>query len=118
MIRAILAATTLLVSAPAHADAFRDREIAYQALNTIDAAQTCYIVGSGRGVEGNPLITIPLGNRPNCAALVGVKAGFGALHWFIADRINRSDSEAAKTFQIVSLVVQGSVVGLNMRLVF
>jgi hypothetical protein len=100
------------------ADAFRDREIAYQALNAIDAAQTCYIVGGGRGVEGNPLITIPLGNRPNCAALLGMKVGFGALHWLIADRINRSDPAAGKAFQITSIVIQGGVVGLNLRFVF
>jgi type II secretory pathway pseudopilin PulG len=118
MIRALLATVALIVSVPAHADAFRDREIAYQALNAIDAAQTCYIVGGGRGVEGNPLITIPLGNRPNCAALLGVKAGFGALHWLIADRINRSDPAAGKAFQITSIVIQGGVVGLNLRFVF
>lgn len=35
MIRALLATVALIVSVPAHADAFRDREIAYQALNAI-----------------------------------------------------------------------------------
>lgn len=118
MIRTLLVALVLLASVPAHADAFRDREIAFQALNIADAAETCYIVSSGKGHEANPLITSVLGKHPDCAALVGLKVGFGALHWFIADRINRSDPKAAKTFQIVSIVVQGSVVGLNMRLVF
>lgn len=113
-----LLAAALLFPTVAHADAFRDREIAFQALNIADAAETCYIVNSGKGHEANPLITSVLGKHPNCAALVGFKVGFGALHWFIADRINRSDSAAGKAFQITSIVIQGGVVGLNPRFVF
>lgn len=100
-----------LVATPAHADAFADREIAFQALNAADAVETCHIVGSGRGVELNPL----LGKHPSCGKIVAFKAASGALHYLIAKALPERD---AKTFQVITLVIQGGVVAANLRLVF
>jgi hypothetical protein len=111
MKKAIIAALALCASAPAHADAFKDREIAFQVLNLADAAQTCYIVGTGRGVELNPL----LGKRPDCGRVMVHKLTMGAFHFMIAKSLNERE---ARTFQIVTLVIQGGVVGANMRFVF
>lgn len=111
-------AALALVATPAHADGFTNREIALQALNVVDTVQTCHFLSTGRAVEGNPVITGILGKHPKCGELVAFKIGFGALHWFVADRINRSDPKAAKVFQIVSIGIQGGVVAANMRFVF
>ena len=107
-----------LLSTPAYADGFKDREIAYQVLNAADAAQTCYAVSTGRGVEGNPLARAVIGQRPSCASIFAFKAANGLLHYVLADAIRDRDPGAAKVFQIVSIVVQGGVVAANMRVVF
>lgn len=114
MIPRIALAALALIATPAHADGFRDREIAYQALNAVDAVQTCHIVGSGRGYELNPL----LGKHPSCGKVVGVKLATGLIHYLIADHLNDRNPKAAKAFQIVSIVIQGGVVAANFRLVF
>jgi len=106
------------LSTPAHADGFKNREIAFQVLNAADAAQTCYIVSSGRGVEANPIARAVLGKRPSCASIFGFKAASGAVHYVIADFIRDRDPEAAKVFQVLTIVIQGGVVAANMRLVF
>lgn len=111
-------AALALAATPAYADGFTNREIAYQALNIVDAAETCRFVSTGRAVEGNPVIVGLFGKRPNCGELVAFKIGFGALHWFVADRFNKHDPKAAKVFQIVSIGIQGGVVAANMRFVF
>lgn len=107
-------AVIALTTSPACADGFEKREIAFQALNAIDAAQTCHIVGSGRGYELNPL----LGKHPSCGKVVGVKLATGLVHYLIADHLNDRNPKAAKAFQIVSIVVQGGVVAANFQFVF
>lgn len=111
----LLAIIAILISTPAHADAFRDREIAWQALNALDAAQTCYAVGTGRGHEGNPLARAVIGKYPSCPAVIGFKAANGALHLALAHALPERE---ARLFQIASLVVQGGVVAANFRVVF
>lgn len=103
-------AALALVATPAHANGFKDREIAFQALNAIDAAQTC--IGVAKGLrEVNPLF----GKHPSCEKVIGIKVAAGIIHYLIADSMNERD---AKTFQIVSLVVQGGVVAANLRFAF
>lgn len=114
VIRAAAGLAMLMLATPAHADGFKNREIAFQALNAIDAVQTCHTVGSGRAVEANPL----LGRNPSCGKVIGFKVASGVLHYVIADHLRDRDPGAAKVFQIVSLVLQGGVVAANMRFVF
>lgn len=112
LIASILAIASL--SSPAKADGFRDREIAFQVLNAVDTAQTCYIVGSGRGVEANPLF----GSRPKCGKLIAMKAGVGLAHYLIANELNKSSESDAKFFQVFTIAIYGTVVAANLRLVF
>ncbi len=107
-------AALALIATPAHADGFQTREIAFQALNAADAAQTCHIVGTGRGVELNPL----LGRHPSCGKVIAFKAGVGVLHYLLADYFRDRDPRAARIFQIATIAIQGGVVTANMRLVF
>ena len=113
LIGAVLAALAALAS-PAKADGFRDREIVFQVLNAVDTAQTCYIVGSGRGVEANPLF----GSRPKCEKLIAMKAGVGLAHYLIANELQKSNEGNAKFFQIFTIAIYGTVVAANFRLVF
>lgn len=109
-----LIALAALIATPAYADGFTNREVAYQVLNAADAAQTCHVVGSGRGVEGNPL----LGRNPSCGKVIGFKIAGGVLHYVLADHFRDRDPKAAKVFQIVTLVIQGGIIGANMRFIF
>ncbi len=110
-----LAALALLASCqPAYADSFQTREIAFQALNAADAAQTCHIVGTGRGVELNPI----LGRHPKCGEVIAFKAGVGVLHYLLADYLRDRDPRAARLFQIATIAVQGGVVAANLRFTF
>lgn len=114
MIRLALIPLALLAATPAHADAFTNREVAFQVLNAADTIETCHVLATGKGYEANPLI----GKHPSCGRLVGIKAVSGAVHWFVADRINRIDPEFAKWFQIITNAIQGAVVAANLRVVF
>jgi len=111
-------ALSACVATPAHADAFTEREIAFQVLNMADAATTCHAVNSGQAIEGNPLIAGILGKRPKCGELIAFKAAAGALHWVIAAEINKTDPKLAKWLQIASIGIQGGVVAANLRFVF
>lgn len=111
---ALCAALSLLTMAPAHADGFRDREIAYHALNAADAAQTCALVSNGAHRELNPL----LGRKPSCGKVIAFKVATSAAFHFASRELRERDPETAKWFQIVALTVQGGVVAANMRLVF
>jgi len=113
LIGGVIAAFVALAS-PAKADGFRDREVAFQVLNAVDTAQTCYIVGSGRGVEANPLF----GARPKCAKLIAIKAGAGLAHYLIANELQKSNEGSAKFFQVFTIAIYGTVVAANFRLVF
>mgnify|MGYP001199899642 CR=1 FL=1 len=114
----LLALAALAFATPAHADGFKNREIAFQVLNAADLIQTCHFISTGRGVEGNPIITSIMGETPSCRSLAAFKAGGGILHYLIAKELNKRDPEAAKWFQTVSIGVQGTVVAANFRLIF
>ena len=116
-----LALPLALITTPAHAEvnAFTKREIAYQVLGAVDAAQTCTFIRTGRAVEANPIAVAVFGSdQPSCGQVIAFKLVGGALHWVIASEINKRDPEAAKWFQIATIAVQGGVVAANLRFVF
>jgi hypothetical protein len=93
-------------------------EVAFQTANMIDAAQTCYVVSTGRGTESNPLFSAIIGKRPSCGAIFGAKAVNGLLHWLVFKHINNRNPDDARHFAKVSTFVQAGIVGLNMRYVW
>ena len=103
-----------LVASPAYADGFKDREIAYQLLNAVDAAQTIDCLKREVCVELNPIY----GRDPTPGKIIGVKVVGGVLHYVIARFIHDRDPKGAKVFQIVTIVVQGGVVAANFRFTF
>lgn len=118
---ALAAIPLAMLPSPASAEvnAFTKREIAYQVLGAVDAAQTCTFIRTGRAVEANPIAVAVFGSdQPSCGQVIGFKLVGGALHWVIASEINKRDPEAAKWFQIATIVVQGGVVAANLRFVF
>ena len=93
-------------------------EIAFQALSVVDAAQTCYVISTGRGVEANPLVVAVVGKRPKCSVIFGSKSVVGVVHWAVFDHLNNRNPKAAKVFSLVSLGAMGGVVVANLRVVF
>lgn len=117
MLRFITGLAALLWSTAAvcsERDEWERREYAYHALNLVDAAQTCYVVGTGRGFEANPLY----GRTPSCAKIVGIKIATSTLHHIIADELYKRDPDAAKLFQKISIGIQSGVVAWNFTVVF
>jgi hypothetical protein len=110
LVRAAILAT-LVSTAPARADGFAEREIAFQALNLLDAAQTVSCLNRNVCREGNPLF----GSNPSTGKVMGIKAGFGVLHYVVARFIHDRDPGAAKIFQIATIAIQGGVVAANLR---
>lgn len=111
MIRPLLLLSLLLLATPARADGFKDREIAFQALNVVDAVQTCRFLARGTARELNPI----LGSHPSCEKVVGFKIAAGALHYLVAKALNKHDEKAAKIFQITTIGIQGAAVTWNMQ---
>lgn len=99
---------SLLVATPANANGFKNREIAFQALNAVDAIQTCSFLARGTAQELNPI----LGSNPSCKKVVGFKIAAGVLHYVVARSF---DEETAKIFQITTIVIQGGVVTWNFQ---
>lgn len=108
-----LVLAALAAATPARADDFRDRQRVFHALNALDAAQTCHILGNG-GRELNPI----LGSHPSCTKVVAFKLASSVAHEFIARKLNDRDPDAARLFQIISIGIQGGVVAANFRFVF
>ena len=84
----------------------------------MDAAQTCYVISTGRGVEANPLVVAVVGKRPKCSVIFGSKIVVGVVHWAVFDHLNNRNPKAAKVFSLVSLGAMGGVVVANLRVVF
>lgn len=103
-----------LVATPARADTVSQMEIAYQALNVADFITTEDCLQRGTCHEANPL----LGSHPSTARLAAFKLAVGAGHYVLMRQIYHSNPRAARTFEIVSIVMQGGVVGANLRFVF
>ena len=104
----IILALLLLIPSPALANGFERREIAYQLLNAVDAAQTCSFLRRGTAHELNPI----LGRNPSCKTVVGFKIGAGLLHYIISTNLPEKE---AKIFQIGTIVIQAGVVTWNLK---
>ncbi len=90
-------------------------EQAYLALSAIDGAQTIYCINvTKRCTEGNPL----LGKHPSTFKIIAVKVGTGALQYGLFTYLNDRDPRTALRAAQISVALQGSVVGLNMRVIF
>jgi hypothetical protein len=111
MLKFLAILSLLFISTPARADGFKDREIVFQALNVVDAIQTCSFLSRGTARELNPI----LGSNPSCEKVVGFKIAVGALHYLAAKALNRHDEKTAKIFQITTIGVQGAAVTWNMQ---
>jgi hypothetical protein len=118
---ALAGAMLALCARPAHAreadgwDKIKRMEIAWQALNLADLAETETCLRHRDGChEANPL----MGRDPSTGKLVAVKLGGGLAHYLIARAIAERDPHAARLFEWVSLAVQGGVVAANLRFVF
>lgn len=88
-------------------------EAAYLTLSAIDTAQTIYALRTGRGQELNPLF----GRQPSTFKILGAKSLLGAFHYIGFRSLNRNNPKAAFRVAALSALVQGGVVGLNMRVV-
>jgi hypothetical protein len=86
-------------------------ELAFQALNLVDMAQTLECRSRSTCVEKNPI----LGKRPSKLALVGFTAGTGLLHYALVRRVAHGDTDTAKTVSVITIGLFGAVVGLNFK---
>ena len=90
-------------------------EIAYQALNVIDAAQTIYCLEKVKGCyESNPL----WGKNPSAKTVVLAKLGFGLTQYYLWNQVRKKNPRMALRAAQVSVALQGAVVGLNARMTF
>lgn len=87
-------------------------EIVFQALNVVDAVETCVAINSGKGHEANPLLP------KKCGGIVAVKAIGGVLHYLLFDHMNDRNPRQARTFARISAGIMGGVVVANLRIVF
>lgn len=127
MTRYLIAAALLASASPALAgplerdyrieraqQAARNWEHAYLALSAIDAAETIYALDHDLAEEANPL----LGKHPSTAKIIAVKVAVGAAHYALFTYANDRNPKSALRFAQVSAIMQGGVVGLNLRVVF
>ncbi|AXK43822.1 hypothetical protein DVR09_15310 (plasmid) [Erythrobacter aureus] len=92
--------------------AFWKREIAYQVLNAVDAAQTIHFLDKGSAHEANPI----LGKYPSEKKIIGFKLAAAGAHLLGSLAFREfTDDETTEMFQVVSVGVQGIVVGWNMQ---
>jgi hypothetical protein len=89
-------------------------EVGYLTLSAIDAAQTIDCLHRDACTEGNPIF----GKHPSAAKLIGAKVGLGLLHFAAFNRLNKRNPRSALRIAQISCVLQGTVVGLNARLMF
>jgi len=92
----------------------RSYEIAYQALNLVDAVQTAVALRSGRIREANPL----MGDNPSTIMVIGYKAAAGGAHYALTRWIMREHPRFARLFQYASIAYQGSAVTWNLTQIF
>ena len=115
----LITAAALLLPVAAHAkeptwEEVRHWELAYQALNIVDTAQTLDFLDRGVAHEANPLI----GRNPKPLKLIAIKALGGAAHYLLVREVYRHDPKTAKWVAIASVALQGGVVAANLRFTF
>lgn len=92
-------------------------EAAYQILNAGDAIQTivnCNGVPRTQKCEANPLF----GAHPSTGKVIGIKAGFAIINYLVFQHELANDPYAARDFAKFAVMIQGSVVAINMRVFF
>lgn len=89
-------------------------EATYLALSAIDAAQTIYVLESGRGVEANPI----WGKNPSPTKIIGAKVGLGVVQYLLFREVARKSPKGALRLAQFSAGMQGVAVLLNARFVF
>jgi hypothetical protein len=89
-------------------------EVSYLALSAIDAAQTINCLDRNVCSEANPIF----GKHPSAEALIAVKAGLGLVHFAAFKHTLHRNPKAALRLAQISCMVQGTVVGLNARMIF
>lgn len=118
IIQPLIAAVVLAYAAPAAAATKADAmhwELGYQLLNVADTATTIYCLDRVSGCEeSNPLF----GKHPKAWKLIAAKAVFGGLHFVLVDRLANHNPKAALRVAQISVFAQGTIVGLNARVVF
>lgn len=88
-------------------------EIIYQALNVIDAVQTIGCMQKSGCQEKNPLF----GSHPSVGKIIAIKSLAGIIHYAAYRHGIKQDNRLKYTLsmEIISIAVQGTVVGLNFR---
>lgn len=88
-------------------------EIIYQTLNAIDAAQTIGCMQKVGCQEKNPLF----GSHPSIGKIIAIKSLVGLLHYSAYKHGIKRDDRLKYTLsmEIISIAVQGTVIGLNFR---
>jgi len=99
---------------PARDERWKKWEVAFQVANAADFAGTAYCLSVDRCTEGNPLY----GSNPSTAKLLAIKAGTGALHYWLVSEIAKTDPGTARVVAMVSTFVIGGVAIANLRVLF
>ncbi|MBB3360125.1 MULTISPECIES: hypothetical protein [unclassified Novosphingobium] len=91
----------------------RSLEIIYQTLNFLDAIQTIGCMQKSGCQEKNPLF----GNHPSVGKIIAIKSLAGLIHYSAYKHGIKRDDRLKYTLsmEIISIAVQGTVVGLNFR---
>lgn len=113
IIAAALAATAVPAQAATKADVMK-WELGYQVLNIADVAATAICLHQPTCEETNPIF----GKHPKVWKLVAAKVVFGGLHYVLIDKLADKDTKTALRIAQVSVLLQGTVVGLNIRATF
>ena len=90
------------------------REIAYQILNAVDAAQTISCLNREVCHELNPI----LGSHPSTQRIIGFKLATGGAHYLVTRLLQAKAPAAVKSWQTLLIAVQGGVVAWNMQVTF
>ena len=90
-------------------------EVAYLGLSAIDAVQTIYCLETDDScTEANPLF----GKRPSTTTVVLAKLIGSGVQFALFNEVRKRDPKMALRVAQVSFALQGTVVALNMRVVF
>lgn len=87
--------------------------VASEVLNAGDVISSCAVFARG-GYEANPIYGRDIG----CAKLAAIKGGLGVLQFIFARNAIRDNPAKAKKYLRIYALVQGGIVGWNIRQVF
>lgn len=89
-------------------------EVTYQLLNIGDAITTIDLTRRPGVREGNPI----LGSHPSTGAVIGVKSAMAVLHLLTYRKMRNHNVRSGLKFEAISILIQGSITGANMRFYF